>query len=106
MEIILKACPDLEVFARHQIRTTEDLVNAAIYVRGMMGISVETWNDAERIMGSVPAAISIGAILQRMASIRNPGGYLRDLTKRAASGVFSPERMIMALLSPANDRAA
>lgn len=45
-------------------------------------------------------------ILQDAARIRQPGGYLRALSRRAAEGGFSPGPMVMALLRREEVRAA
>jgi replication initiation protein RepC len=41
----------------------------------------------------------VAAMLQRISAISNPGGYLRSLTNKAATGAFSPGPMVMALLN-------
>jgi len=47
---------------------------------------------------AVLAATVIAAILQRGAAISSAGGYLRDLTRKAAAGEFSTGPMLMALI--------
>lgn len=100
--LVVKACPDLEPYAKGQIATWRDLLAAAGFVRGMMGVSASAWEEAQHVMGPETAAIVLAAMLQRIASISNPGGYLRALSAKAATGSFTPGPMIMALL---NDRA-
>jgi len=48
-------------------------------------------------MGEVNAAVVIACILQRADNIRSPGGYLRALTRKSASGTFTPAPMVMSL---------
>ena len=48
-------------------------------------------------MGPEQAAATLCAMLQRFSDIRNPGGYLRHLTRKAREGTFSASRMVMAL---------
>jgi replication initiation protein RepC len=48
-------------------------------------------------MGDGQASVALAAILQRGAAIKSPGGYLRHLARRAASGGFSVWPMLMAL---------
>ncbi len=100
--LILKACPDVLPYARDPIRDWRDLVATMSTVCGMMGISRDAWDDAQRVMGPAEAAICTAAILQRINDIRRPGGYLRALTEKARAGSFSTGPMIMALLSTAN----
>ncbi|PTX40390.1 replication initiation protein RepC [Gemmobacter caeni] len=97
--IVLKACPDLRLYSRTNLTSWRDLVATAAELRGMMGISASAWEEALHVMGPAPAAIAVSAMLQRIGSIQNPGGYLRALSARAASGGFSPGPMIMALLN-------
>jgi replication initiation protein RepC len=103
--LVAKACPDLEPYARGDLATWHGLVVTAAFVRGMMGISVSAWEEAQRIMGPETAAVCVAAILQRIGSIANPGGYLRALVNKAANGGFSTGPMIMALLNAPETRA-
>lgn len=96
--LVLKAAPDILLYAPNGIRTWRNLVIAAETVRPYLGISPDGWAEAQRIMGPAVAAIVLAAILQRAAHINRPGGYLRALSARAADGAFSPGPMIMALL--------
>lgn len=96
--LVTKACPDILPYARDGVRNWRDLVNVAEFVRGMMGISQDAWKQAVGAMGAEKAAIAIAGMLQRISEIKNPGGYLRALTNKAADGRFSTGPMIMALL--------
>ena len=97
--LVLKACPDILTYSRDEVRHWHQLSALAALVRGMMGISAEAWETAQRTMGPETAAITVAAILQRVERVRSPGGYLRALTRKAEQGAFSPGPMIMALLS-------
>ncbi len=103
--IVLKACPDILPYANDRISHWHELVQAAEFVRGMMGISLHAWNEAVQIMGPEVAAITVAGILQRVTEINSPGGYLRALTRKAQAEGFSPGPMIMALLN-ADGRAS
>ncbi|MEM8755797.1 MAG: replication initiation protein RepC, partial [Pseudomonadota bacterium] len=70
------------------------------------GVSPDAWLAARRTMGPAQAAITLAAILERIADIRSPGGYLRALTAKAADDGFSPAPMVMALLSRREEKAA
>lgn len=97
--LVTKACPDLLDYVPQGIRSWYDLVEAADFVRPMLGISPDAWQSARDAMGPEVAAITLAAILQRADDIRSPGGYLRALTDKAAVGAFSPGPMIMALMN-------
>lgn len=104
--LVLKACPDLQPYARSNLNSWRDLVAVASEVRGMMGISASAWQEAQQFMGAEVAAVAVAAMLQRIGSISNPGGYLRALSAKAAAGGFSVGPMIMALLNGNSARAA
>ena len=72
----------------------------------MMGISASAWEEAQHVMGPASAAVAVCAMLQKVGSIHNPGGYLRALSGKAAQAGFSPGPMIMALLNGENRTAA
>lgn len=106
LPLILKACPDIYPYCERDPRTWHDLIVAAGYVRGMMGITRSAWEEAQRLMGVETAAITVACILQRFNDINSPGGYLRALAAKAALGAFSPGPMVMALLNGSNRAAA
>ena len=99
LALVLKACPDILPYAQDDIRHWHQLIAAAGFVRGMMGISPDAWRQAQQAMGPEVAAITVVAMLQRVADIQSPGGYLRALTRKATDGAFSPGPMVMSLLN-------
>ena len=101
LTLVLKACPEIGLYAPGDIRSWRDLQTASAFVRGMLGISESAWSEACEQMGGAVAAIVVACILQRFEAIRSPGGYLRALTEKAGQGAFSPGPMVMALLSAA-----
>lgn len=96
--LVLKACPDILDYAPDGISSWNDLRATAGMVRGFLGISPSAWDDAKAVLGEIDASISIAGLLQRSDEIRSAGGYLRELTARAAAGRFAVGPMIMALL--------
>lgn len=96
--LVLRACPDIAMYDRHEVRTWRDLLGTVGLVRGMLGISQSAWDDARATMGEEVAAVAVAGILQRADQIRSPGGYLRDLTERSRRGQFSIWPMMLALL--------
>jgi replication initiation protein RepC len=71
----------------------------ASLVRSVLGISPSAWDDAQKVMGEIPAAILIACILQHASTIKSPGGYLRSLTRKAEAGKFSLGPVLMALIN-------
>lgn len=99
LNFVLKACPDIKPYLIDDIRRWHDLIKSAALLRSMMGISPTAWDEAQSTMGPESAAVVVCCILQRFSHIRNPGGYLRSLSAKAALGTFSPAPMVMALLN-------
>jgi len=106
LALILKACPDILPYCERDPKDWRDIVVAAGYVRGMMGISPSAWQEAQELMGPETAAVTVACILQRFSEINSPGGYLRALAGKAAMGAFSPGPMVMALLNGSGHAAA
>ena len=73
-------------------------MNASVVVRSMLGVSPSAYQDACDVMGPENAATAIGCILERAGHITSAGGYLRDLTRKAARGEFALGPMLMALM--------
>ena len=69
----------------------------------MLGISPSAWRDALEILGDQAAITVVAVMLERAEEIRSPGGYLRDLTRKAKDGRFSIHPMLKALKSAAAD---
>ncbi|WP_424988275.1 plasmid replication protein RepC [Microbulbifer sp. S227A] len=99
LALVLKACPDILPYCDRVPQNWRELIGAAAFVRSMMGISASAWDEAQRHIGPGGAAITVACILQRFSHIRCAGGYLRNLSGRAAEGAFSPGPMVMALLN-------
>ncbi len=109
LSMVLKACPDIIDYAPGaSITSWRDLMATAVFVRSMLGISPSAYQDACDVMGQDGAAVAIACILERGGLINSPGGYLRDLTRRAARGEFSLGPVLMALIraNPSGQRHA
>ena len=100
--MVLEACPDIVDYAKGGISNWRDLEATALVVRSMLGISPSAWEAAQSVMGELPAAIVVAAILQRGAAITSAGGYLRELTRKAEVGEFTLGPMLMALMAKRN----
>ncbi len=96
--MVLDACPDIVDFAKGGISNWRDLLIVAAVVRSMLGISPSAWEAAQSVMGELPAAVVVAAILQRGTAITSAGGYLRELTRKAEAGQFNLGPMLMALI--------
>ena len=97
--MVLNACPDICDYARGGIGNWRDFLATATLVRSVLGVSPSAWEEAQKIMGEIPAAIVIACILQRATEINSAGGYLRGLTRKAEAGEFSLGPVLMALIN-------
>ena len=96
--MVLEASPDIIDYAKGGISNWRDLQATAAVVRSMLGVSPSAWEEAQAVMGEIPAGIVVAAILQRGAAIASAGGYLRELTRKAEVGEFTLGPMLMALI--------
>ncbi|MBB2834036.1 UNVERIFIED_ORG: replication initiation protein RepC [Rhizobium esperanzae] len=97
--LVLQACPAiLDYGPGGAMGNWRDLMSAAVVVRSMLGVSPSAYEEACAAMGPENAATVIACILERGGQINSPGGYLRDLTRRAERGEFAIGPMLMALV--------
>lgn len=102
--MVLKACPEINDYAPGgAVGSWRDLMTAAVVVRSMLGVSPSAYQEACEVMGQQNAAVAVACILERAGHINNAGGYLRDLTRKAARGEFSLGPMLMALMRSNQD---
>ena len=95
---VLQACPQIADYGPSGcVRNWKDLITAAIVVRTMLDVSADAYEDACSVLGYENAATVMACILERADRINSPGGYLRDLTRRARQQAFSLAPMIGAL---------
>lgn len=97
--MVLSACPDIADYAKGGVSNWRDFLATAVVVRSMLGISPSAWEEAQKVMGEVPAAIVVACILQRGTAINSAGGYLRGLTRKAEVGEFSLGPILMAQIN-------
>lgn len=97
LRLVLECCPEIAAYSGGPIHDWPGLLAAAERLRPMTGISASAWEEAKTAMGPAQAAVALAAMLERFREIRNPGGYLRHLSRRADQGAFSATRMVAAL---------
>lgn len=99
LSMVLRACPEITMYGQGgAINHWRELMTAAVVVRSSLGVSPSAYQDACDVMGAENAATAIACILERAGHINSAGGYLRDLTRKAARGEFGLGPMLMALL--------
>ncbi|MBP1852823.1 plasmid replication protein RepC [Rhizobium halophytocola] len=100
LAVVLQACPTIHDYGPGGgVGSWRDLMSAAVVIRSMLGVSPSAYEEACAILGPENAAIAVACMLERTHLINSPGGYLRDLTRRASRGEFSLGPMVMALLN-------
>lgn len=97
VERLQRLCPQLADYALQGLRSWRDVVNASEVVGRMLGISADALCCARAAMGVEITAVSVAIILEKNQQIRSPGGYLRDLTRKAERGAFSLKSMLSVL---------
>jgi replication initiation protein RepC len=83
---ILKVSPALKPYIVSAKPTWADIIEAADWVRGDLGISRYAWIEACMTMGRYNAATAIAVIAAKANEISSAGGYLRAMTERARQG--------------------
>ncbi|OJV00370.1 MAG: hypothetical protein BGO06_12510 [Shinella sp. 65-6] len=99
LPLVLRACPQIADYSTGgRVESWRELMAAAVLVRSMLGVSPSAYQGACEVLGPENAAIAVACILERAEHINSPGGYLRDLTRKAARGEFGLGPMLMAAL--------
>ncbi|MCA1371571.1 replication initiation protein RepC [Bradyrhizobium sp. BRP14] len=99
LSMVLRACPQIADYAPgSRIDHWRELMSAAVVVRSMLKVSPSAYQEACEVMGDQNAAVAIACILERAGHINSAGGYLRDLTRKAARGEFGLGPMLMAAM--------
>jgi replication initiation protein RepC len=87
---------------RGKARDFSDIVDAAHALLPVLGIHKSAWGEACSILGRNGAAICVMIIDQKaqdpQINIRNPGGYLREMTARAKRGELNLHGSVFGLL--------
>ncbi len=97
--LVLQACPEIAAYGPGGgVNSWRDLMNAAIVVRSMLGVTPSAYQDACAVMGPDNAATVMACILQRAPQINSAGGYLRNLTRKTERGEFAIGPMLMSLV--------
>ncbi|MGH6773277.1 plasmid replication protein RepC [Brucella tritici] len=94
LDQVLRTCPDIREYGANGIASWRDLHDASRIVSGFLGISHSAYQDAIASMGAETASTAIAWILQKLATINSPGGYLRSLTQKARGGDFSISQLL------------
>ena len=91
---VLESCREYRGYFPEPVRRWHDLDALTDRLAPMLGIDRPLLGQARRIMGHEAAATSVLCILEKAATIRSPGAYLRALTQRAERGAFSLSALV------------
>jgi replication initiation protein RepC len=103
MQISSKELTFLAPRLRGYLRSTEpnwrEIVDAADYLRGELGVSKSLWGEACLAMGRERAAIAIAIVSAKPAEHfrSTPGGYFHGMVAKAKSGELNLDRTIWGL---------
>jgi replication initiation protein RepC len=97
-ELMLLA-PRLRGYLKTPTPAWPDIVNAADWLRGELGVSKSLWGDACRAMGREQAAIAIAIVSAKPAEHfrSTPGGYFHGMVAKAKTGELNLGRTIWGL---------
>ncbi len=95
---VAEACPSFREYFPESPRNWAGLVEVSDRMAPMIGIERAVLHEAQGAMGRESAAVTVLCLLERISSIRNPGGYLRRLTQLAKSGAYRADTAVQSLL--------
>ena len=96
LDMVLRACPEISMYGPGGTLKLAQPDGGRGGGRSMPGVSPSAYQEACEAMGPENAATAIACIRERGGHINSPGGYLRDLTRKAAKGEFSLGSMLIA----------
>lgn len=102
LQDVLGACKEMRAFFPERLRDWHDLVRVSDRIAPMLGIDPPVLLEAKRDMGAESAAVTVVCLLEKAATIRSPGAYLRRLTQMARDGRFSLSPMLAAVANRPN----
>jgi replication initiation protein RepC len=96
---LLQLAPRLRTYLTTPNPVWHDIVNAADWLRGEMGISRPLWSEACVAMGRECAAVAVALVSARPAEHfrTSPGGYFHGMVAKAKAGELNLVRTIWGL---------
>jgi len=96
----LEICSSLRELCSTGRPSAEELIEAAEYLSGQVGVSCHAWSQACVVLGRLQAAVAVivmAARLERGAAIRFRDAYFRSLIERGARNTLFLDRSLYAL---------
>ena len=99
--------PRLRSYLKTPTPAWPEIVNAADYLRGELGVSKSLWGEACIAMGREQAAIAIAIVSAKPAEHfrSTPGGYFHGMVAKAKTGELNLGRTIWGLRGGERRRA-
>lgn len=96
---VLKIAPQFRSWVGSAKPRPEDVVEAASYVTGELGISRHAWETACNLLGRWTAAVAVAVVANRHAAglVKSPGGYLRGMLEQHRSGELRLDRSLFGI---------
>jgi replication initiation protein RepC len=94
---LMHLAPRLRAYLKTPSPAWPEIVNAADWLRGELGISKSLWGDACQAMGREQAAIAIVSAEPAEHFRSTPGGYFHGMVAKAKSGELNLGRTIWGL---------
>lgn len=91
--------PKLKPYLRRPNPTWQDIVDAADWLRGELGVSKSLWGDACLALGRELASVALAIVSSKEAEHfqTTPGGYFHGMVVKARAGQLHLERTLWAL---------
>ena len=96
----LEICSGLRELCSSGRPSAEELIEAAEYLSGQVGVSCHAWSQACVVLGRLQAAVAVivmASRLERGAAIRFRDVYFRSLIERGARNTLFLDRSLYAL---------
>jgi len=104
---LMRLAPRLRVYLQSPRPAWPEIVDAADWLRGEMGVSKSLWGDACQAMGRETAAIAIAIVSAKPAEhfSSTPGGYFHGMVAKARTGELNLVRTIWGLRQAATPKS-
>ena len=96
---LVRLAPRLRAYLATPVPTWPEVVNAADWLRGDLGVSKPLWGEACLALGREQAAIAVAIVSAKPAGHfrSSPGGYFHAMVAKAKAGELNLARTIWGL---------
>lgn len=97
LDCVLDSLSEVQTFSSAKIRDWRSFIETVQTIRPMMGLSMASWTSAVASLGLHKAAITVAAMLERIADIQSPSAYLNKLCSDVTAKSTTISQWIMAI---------